>query len=129
MSVTINSPGFNTEIVVAIPQQNNVNLVFSSNQIKKFYGQFGAPPLSDSSEIRIGTVTLFMGNETQCCIVLRFPAAGKETNLLHRLYPEIQLLQYVMFLMCMYIYIQYRMCMCKYIYIYMFVYIMELFKQ
>ncbi|XP_043685900.1 trafficking protein particle complex subunit 11 isoform X1 [Vespula pensylvanica] len=92
VSVTINSPGFNTEIVVAIPQHNNVDLVFSSNQIKKFYGQFGAPSLCDSSEIRIGTVTLFMGNETQCCIVLRFPAAGKETNLLHRLYPEIQLL-------------------------------------
>ncbi|KAI4476951.1 hypothetical protein M0804_013131 [Polistes exclamans] len=92
VSATINSPVFNTEIVVAIPQQNNIDLIFSANEIKKFYGEFAAPPLSHSSEIHIGTITLYMGNETQCSIILRFPAAGKETNLLHRLYPEIQLL-------------------------------------
>ncbi|KAK2581512.1 hypothetical protein KPH14_005173 [Odynerus spinipes] len=92
VSLTINSPGFNTEIVVTDHQHSNVDLVFSANEMKKFYGKFVAPPLSDSSEIRIGTVTLFMGGDAQCCIILRFPPTGKETNLLHRLYPEIQLL-------------------------------------
>lgn len=92
ISLTINNPGFNTEIVITDHQDNNLDLTFSANEIKKFYCKFVAPSLSDSSEIRIGTVTLFMGNDTQCCIILRFLPTGKETNLLHRLYPEIQLL-------------------------------------
>lgn len=63
--------------------------------MKKFHFNFRAPHQNDGVEIRVSTVSLQMGDSTHCCIILRFSAMGRETNLLDRLYPEIQQLRYV----------------------------------
>lgn len=91
MSITVSGPGYNTEIPLNAPQQ--CELTFQAKEMKKFYFNFKTPRPSDGVEIRISTVSLQMGDEARCCIVLRFSAMGRETNLLDRLYPEIQQLR------------------------------------
>ncbi|XP_054008075.1 trafficking protein particle complex subunit 11 isoform X1 [Hylaeus anthracinus] len=91
VSITIGSPGYNSEFTVT--DAENSNLIFHGKETKKFLHQFQAPQQSDGSEIRITTISLYMGSDTVCCIVLRFSAVGRETNFLSRLYPEIQQLR------------------------------------
>lgn len=93
ISVTISSPGYNSEFIVADAEHNN--LIFQGKEMKKFIYQFQASLQNDSSKIRITTISLYMGNDKTCCIILRFSVAGKETNFLNRLYPEIQQFRYV----------------------------------
>lgn len=93
MLVTISGPGYNVEIPVSDTQQSN--LVFQAKETKKFYFNFKAPYQNDGVEIRINTVSLQMGDNAHCCIILRFSAVGRDTNLFDRLYPEIQQLRYV----------------------------------
>ncbi|OAD60815.1 Trafficking protein particle complex subunit 11, partial [Eufriesea mexicana] len=88
ISVTISSPEYNSEFIVADAEHNN--LIFHGKEMKKFVYQFQASLQNDSSKIRITTISLYMGNDKICCIILRFSVAGKETNFLSRLYPEIQ---------------------------------------
>lgn len=91
ITITVSTPGFNSEFTVADSQQNN--LTFNGKEMKKFPCQFQAPQQSDGSEIRITTISLHMGNDTSCCIIMRFSTMGRETNFLDRLYPEIQQLR------------------------------------
>lgn len=91
VSITINSPGYNSEFIIADAERSN--LTFRAKEIKKFHYQFQAPQQSDGSELRITTISLYMGNDAVCCIVLRFLAVGRDTNILSRLYPEIQQLR------------------------------------
>nr|XP_034182161.1 trafficking protein particle complex subunit 11 isoform X1 [Osmia lignaria]XP_034182162.1 trafficking protein particle complex subunit 11 isoform X1 [Osmia lignaria]XP_034182163.1 trafficking protein particle complex subunit 11 isoform X1 [Osmia lignaria]XP_034182165.1 trafficking protein particle complex subunit 11 isoform X1 [Osmia lignaria]XP_034182166.1 trafficking protein particle complex subunit 11 isoform X1 [Osmia lignaria] len=90
ITITISSPGYNSEFAVTDAEQSN--LVFHGKEMKKFLHQFQAPQQNDSSEIRITTISLHMGNDT-CCIILRFAAMGRETNCLSLLCPEIQQLR------------------------------------
>ncbi|XP_076754890.1 trafficking protein particle complex subunit 11 gry isoform X1 [Xylocopa sonorina] len=89
--ITVSTPGYNSEFTVADAEHNDLN--FHGKEMKKFLYQFQAPQQNDNSEIRITTISLFMGNEATCCIILRFSAVGRETNFLSRLYPEIQQLR------------------------------------
>lgn len=89
--ITVSGPGYNVEAPVSVAQQSD--LVFQAKETKKFYFTFKAP--HQSAEIRISTVSLQMGDNARCCIMLRFSAMGRETNLFDRLYPEIQQLRYV----------------------------------
>ncbi|KAG7196538.1 hypothetical protein KM043_018560 [Ampulex compressa] len=91
VSMTISSSGYNSDITVADGRKDN--LIFCTKETKKLYCHFQALQQYDGSEIRITTISLHMGNETNCCIILRFSAMGKETNCLDRLYPEIQQLR------------------------------------
>lgn len=93
VSITVNSPGYNSEFVVADAEHNN--LIFHGKEMRKFPYQFEAPQQNESSEIRITTISLYMSSDKMCCIILRFSAIGRETNFLSRLYPEIQQLRYV----------------------------------
>lgn len=93
VSITILSASRNSEFTVTDAKSSN--LTFHAKETKKFLCKFQAPKQSDGSEIRITTISLFMGNDTICCIVLRFSTVGRETNFLSRLYPEIQQLRYV----------------------------------
>ena len=70
------------------------NIVFSAKEVKKFVCQFEAPQQNDSPEMQISTISLHLGNDKKCSIILRFSAAGRESNFLERLYPEIQQLRY-----------------------------------
>ncbi|XP_015435876.1 PREDICTED: trafficking protein particle complex subunit 11 [Dufourea novaeangliae] len=88
VSITIDSPGYSSEFIIADAQSSN--LIFNAKETKKFLYQFQATQTTDGSEIRITTISLYMGNDTVCCILLRFSAVGKETNFLSQLYPEIQ---------------------------------------
>ncbi|XP_011691077.1 PREDICTED: trafficking protein particle complex subunit 11-like [Wasmannia auropunctata] len=90
-SITISGPGYNAEIPIDETQQRD--LIFQPKETKKFYFNFRAPHQNDGAEIRISTVSLQMGDSAHCCILLRFSAMGRETNLLDRLYPEIQQLR------------------------------------
>ncbi|XP_076289261.1 trafficking protein particle complex subunit 11 gry isoform X2 [Lasioglossum baleicum] len=89
--ITIASPGYSSELTIS--NAENCNLTFNAKEMKKLLYQFEAPQTTDGSKIRITTISLYMGNHNVCCIVLRFSAAGRETNLLNRLYPEIQQLR------------------------------------
>ncbi|XP_018405542.1 PREDICTED: trafficking protein particle complex subunit 11 isoform X1 [Cyphomyrmex costatus] len=89
-SITV-SGGYNAEIPIDEIQQPE--LIFQAKETKKFYFNFRAPRQNDGVEIRISTVSLQMGDSAHCCIMLRFSAMGRETNLLDRLYPEIQQLR------------------------------------
>ena len=91
ISITISSPGYNSEFPVTDPKHSD--LIFRAKEMKKFHYQFQAPQQSDGSEIRITTISLYMGNDDVCCIILRFSAVGRDTNYLSRLYPEIQQLR------------------------------------
>ncbi|XP_068969892.1 trafficking protein particle complex subunit 11 isoform X1 [Bombus flavifrons] len=91
VSITVNSPGYNSEFVVADAEHNN--LIFHGKEMRKFPYQFEAPQQNESSEIRITTISLYMSSNKMCCIILRFSAVGRETNFLSRLYPEIQQLR------------------------------------
>ncbi|XP_076160826.1 trafficking protein particle complex subunit 11 gry isoform X2 [Ptiloglossa arizonensis] len=91
VSITILSASRNSEFTVTDAKSSN--LTFHAKETKKFLCKFQAPKQSDGSEIRITTISLFMGNDTICCIVLRFSTVGRETNFLSRLYPEIQQLR------------------------------------
>lgn len=93
ISITINNPGYNEEFI--INDTKHSNLIFHGKEMKKFLHQFQAPQKNDSNEMRITTISLYMGNDESCCIILRFSALGRETNFLSRLYPEIQQLRYV----------------------------------
>lgn len=93
MSITISGPGYNAEIPVNDSQQSD--FIFQAKETKKFYFNFKAPHQNDGVEIRISTVSLQIGDNACCCVVLRFSAMGRETNLFDRLYPEIQQLRYV----------------------------------
>ncbi|KAH0955604.1 hypothetical protein HN011_000445 [Eciton burchellii] len=90
VSITVSGPGYNTEVPVNAQQSD---LIFQAKEMKKFYFNFKTPHQNDGVEIRISTVSLQMGDNTRCCVVLRFSAMGRETNLLDRLYPEIQQLR------------------------------------
>lgn len=92
VSVTVTSPGYNSEFPVSDAAGQN-NVVFSAKESKKFICQFKAPQQNDSSEIQISTISLYLGNDKRCCVILRFSAAGRETNHLDRMYPEIQQLR------------------------------------
>jgi hypothetical protein len=92
VSITVSGPGYNTEVPVNAQQSD---LIFQAKEMKKFYFNFKTPHQNDGVEIRISTVSLQMGDNTRCCVVLRFSAMGRETNLLDRLYPEIQQLRCV----------------------------------
>ncbi|XP_076654121.1 trafficking protein particle complex subunit 11 gry isoform X2 [Halictus rubicundus] len=89
--ITIGSSGYSSELTIT--NAENCNLTFNAKEMKKLLYQFEAPQTTDESKIRITTISLYMGNCNVCCIVLRFSAAGRETNLLSRLYPEIQQLR------------------------------------
>lgn len=91
ISITINNPGYNEEFI--INDTKHSNLIFHGKEMKKFLHQFQAPQKNDSNEMRITTISLYMGNDESCCIILRFSALGRETNFLSRLYPEIQQLR------------------------------------
>ncbi|CAK9810108.1 Trafficking protein particle complex subunit 11 [Anthophora plagiata] len=91
VSITISSPEYNSELTVADAEHSN--LVFRGNEVKKFPYDFQASQQNDGSKIRITTISLYMGSETTCCIILRFSSVGRETNFLSRLYPEIQQLR------------------------------------
>ncbi|XP_076626915.1 trafficking protein particle complex subunit 11 gry isoform X2 [Colletes latitarsis] len=91
VSITIGSPGYSSEFTVTDAKSSN--LIFNAKETKKFLYQFQATQQNDGSEIRITTISLYMGNDTVCSIVLRFYAIGRETNFLSRLYPEIQQLR------------------------------------
>jgi len=92
-SITVSGPGYNAEIPIDETQRST--LIFQAKETKKFYFNFRAPYQNDGVEIRISTVSLQMGDCAHCCIIMRFSAMGRETNLLDRLYPEIQQLRYV----------------------------------
>lgn len=85
--------GYNIELPVKDTSEGK--LAFRGKEAKKFMCQFEASEHTDSSEIQVSTISLYLGNEKKCCVIMRFPAAGKETNVLDRLYPEIQQLRYV----------------------------------
>ncbi|XP_043524770.1 trafficking protein particle complex subunit 11 isoform X1 [Frieseomelitta varia] len=91
ITITVNSPGYNSEFVIADAEHNT--LVFRGKEMKKFPYQFEALQQNDSTEIRITTISLYMSNNKMCCIILRFSAVGRETNFLSQLYPEIQQLR------------------------------------
>ncbi|XP_076233472.1 trafficking protein particle complex subunit 11 gry isoform X2 [Calliopsis andreniformis] len=91
VSITISSPGYNSEFIVTDAERSN--LIFCANEMKKFPYQFQVPQQSDGSEIRITTISLYMGNDTVCCIILRFLAVGRDSNYMRQLYPEIQQLR------------------------------------
>lgn len=93
VTITVSGPGYNTEIPISDIQLSD--LIFQAKETKKFYFNFKAPHQNDGAEIRINTVSLQMGDSARCCIILRFSAMGRETNLLDRLYPEIQQLRYI----------------------------------
>jgi hypothetical protein len=88
----VTSPGYNLEIPITISQGEN--LIFSAKEVKKFHCQFEAPQPNDSPELQISTISLYLGSEKRCCVILRFSASGRESNLLDRMYPEIQQLRY-----------------------------------
>ncbi|XP_024945200.1 trafficking protein particle complex subunit 11 [Cephus cinctus] len=88
LSVTVNSPGYSSEF--AVTDANNKPLIFQSNETKTFLCQFQARQQDVGSEIQIRRVSLYLGNDTSCCVILGFTGIGGETNLLERLYPEIQ---------------------------------------
>lgn len=90
--ISVTSPGFSTELPV--DDINEDTLVFNANEAKKFSCNFEPPKQNDSFEIQINTISLYLGNEKECCVILRFSAAGRENNFLDRLYPEIQQLRY-----------------------------------
>ncbi|XP_001606110.2 trafficking protein particle complex subunit 11 [Nasonia vitripennis] len=92
VSVTVTSPGYNSEFPVSDAAGQN-NVVFSAKESKKFICQFKTPQQNDSSEIQISTISLYLGNDKRCCVILRFSASGRETNHLDRMYPEIQQLR------------------------------------
>ncbi|XP_078045285.1 trafficking protein particle complex subunit 11 gry isoform X2 [Augochlora pura] len=91
VSITIGNPGYSSELTIT--DAENGNLIFNGKEMKKLHYQFQAPQTTNGNEIRISTISLYMGNDTICCIVLRFSAVGRETNFLSRLYPEIQQLR------------------------------------
>lgn len=91
--MTVSNPRYTSEFTVTDAEHSN--LIFQGKEMKIFPYQFQAPQQSDNSEIRITTISLSMGSESLCCIILRFSAVGRETNFLSRLYPEIQQLRYV----------------------------------
>ncbi|XP_014236114.1 trafficking protein particle complex subunit 11 [Trichogramma pretiosum] len=89
-SVTITSPGYSAEF--PITDSNMENLVFKAKESKKFLCQFEAPR-NDSPELQISAISIYLGNESKCCIAIRFSSTGRDTNLLERMYPEIQQLR------------------------------------
>ncbi|XP_058808677.1 trafficking protein particle complex subunit 11 [Phymastichus coffea] len=89
--LTVTGLGYNIELPVK--DINEENFVFRGKESKKFVCQFEASQYIDSSEIQLNRVSLYLGNEKKCCIIMKFPSAGKETNMLDRLYPEIQQLR------------------------------------
>ncbi|XP_031844601.1 trafficking protein particle complex subunit 11 gry isoform X2 [Nomia melanderi] len=91
VSITIGNSGYSSDFTITGAE--HCNLTFAAKEMKKLQYQFQAPQTTDSSEIRISTVSLHMGDDTVCCIVLRFSALGRETNFLSRLYPEVQQLR------------------------------------
>ncbi|XP_017788618.1 PREDICTED: trafficking protein particle complex subunit 11 [Habropoda laboriosa] len=91
VSLTISSSEYNSELIVTDAEHSN--LVFHGNEVKKFPYEFQVPQQNDSNKIRITTISLYMGSETTCSIILRFSSVGRETNFLSRLYPEIQQLR------------------------------------
>ena len=91
VTVAVTSAGFSAEF--PITDSGKSNLILNGKESKKFICQFDAPREKDSSEIQIGAISLFFGNEKLCHVLLRFPAVGREMNLLERLYPEIQQLR------------------------------------
>ncbi|XP_014211822.1 trafficking protein particle complex subunit 11 isoform X2 [Copidosoma floridanum] len=91
VSVTVTSPGYNSEFPASDPNQGN--LEFDANEVKTFLCRFEAPQPNDTPEIQISTISIYLGNDKKCCVVLKFSAAGREAGLLDRLYPEIQQLR------------------------------------
>ncbi|XP_011496669.1 PREDICTED: trafficking protein particle complex subunit 11 [Ceratosolen solmsi marchali] len=91
ISVTVTGSGYKSEIPII--DSHDRNLIFSAKEVKKYLCQFEAPQLDDSLEIQINKVNLNLGNDKRCSVILQFSASGRETNLLDRMYPEIQQLR------------------------------------
>ncbi|XP_066598539.1 trafficking protein particle complex subunit 11-like [Prorops nasuta] len=91
ISVTISSPGCNSELSVIEIQDYNFTL--HAKEMRKFTCHFQPAQQIDGSEIRINAISVFFGIESSCSIVLRFSPVGREVNFLDRLYPEIQQLR------------------------------------
>lgn len=88
VSVTINSPGYSSEFAVSDTKDKPV--IFQEKETKKFLCQFQARQQDVGNEIQISTISLYLGSESNCCLVMRFSALGGEGNILDRMYPEIQ---------------------------------------
>lgn len=89
--ISVTSPGYNAEL--PLNDMNEDSLLFHANETKKFYCHFEPSPQNDSFDIQINTISLYLGNEKGCSVILRFSATGRENNYLDRLYPEIQQLR------------------------------------
>ncbi|XP_033218517.1 trafficking protein particle complex subunit 11 [Belonocnema kinseyi] len=90
VSVTVNSPGHSAEFAITGSEQND--LLFHDGETKKFLCQFQTPPQTDGTEMQISVISLYLGRENNCCVVMRFSATG-EANSTDRTYPEVQQLR------------------------------------
>ncbi|XP_046424871.1 trafficking protein particle complex subunit 11 isoform X1 [Neodiprion fabricii] len=88
VSVTVNSPGYSSEFAVSDIQDKPV--IFQEKETKKFLCQFQARQQDVGNEIQISTVSLYLGSDSNRCLIMRFSALGGENNVLDRTYPEIQ---------------------------------------
>ncbi|CAD6215592.1 GSCOCG00000404001-RA-CDS [Cotesia congregata] len=89
--ILITVESFNSEFAVKVTADSS--LCFDAKETKKYICEFPARKNSDDSEIRISAVSLYLGNENNFCIVMKFPATGTDTAALDRFYPEIQQLR------------------------------------
>lgn len=93
--VTVSTPGNNNDFL-ATPETSNDDedsRVLRPLETKKFVCEFVAPSQNDPTDIHISNVSLYLGNESKCCIVMRFSTTTGETTMLDRFYPEIQQLR------------------------------------
>ncbi|XP_057320612.1 trafficking protein particle complex subunit 11 [Microplitis mediator] len=89
--VTIGTGGFSSEFPVK--ETADKNLCFAAKETKKFICEFPAGQQPEASEIKITAVSLYLGNDNNFCIVMKFSAAGSDPALLDRFYPDIQQLR------------------------------------
>ncbi|XP_023290786.1 trafficking protein particle complex subunit 11 isoform X2 [Orussus abietinus] len=71
----------------------DTSLKIASGETKKRVCSFRVPKQPSGTELQITSVSLYLGDEKSYCVVLRFSATNGESNLLDRLYPEIQQLR------------------------------------
>lgn len=92
LMVTVSSASGNMEFT-AVPESNEDSSILLPQDTKKFVCEFVASRQTNPNDIHISVVSLYLGNESKCCIVMRFSTTNGETNMLDRFYPEIQQLR------------------------------------
>ncbi|XP_034951307.1 trafficking protein particle complex subunit 11 [Chelonus insularis] len=92
VNIEVNGITFECPITgkTSIEGEQNISFKFEANETKKFHCTFLTPQQPDGSEMQISVISLYLGNENNFSIIMKFSPMGTVFSVLDRFYSDIQ---------------------------------------